>query len=275
MPLISRLESKYGRFAIPGLVQIIALFQLLVVFMMLFMAKGGAAAYQGFLDLDPDRIMKGEVWRLVSHVFIPRSMSLIGALFGTMIMMWVGRTLEEAWGAFRLNLYVFGWMFVITVGMLLFDWHGPISAAGLPTSLFLYQTLFFAFATMFPNEEISVFFILPIKVKWLAWLAAAGTAFTVMQVPSLLVPVLAAHLNYLVVFGPGFLNERARQAKVVARRSRFESAQLPQGAFFHQCSICKKTELDNPQLDFRVLDSGDEICSDCRAKRAAGTATGG
>lgn len=275
MPLLSRLESKYGRFAISGLVQIIALFQMMVVVMMVFMAEGGALAFQGLLNLDADLIMKGEVWRLVSHVFVPRGMSLIGAVFGTMIMMWVGRTLDEAWGAFRVNLYVFGWMFVVTAAALVFGWRGSLGAVGFPTSIYLYQTLFFAFATLFPNEEISVFFILPIKVKWLAWLSAAGTVFLVMQNPYLLMPVLVAHLNYLVVFGPGFLNERARQAKVVARRSRFESAQLPQGAFFHQCSICKKTEIDNPQLDFRVLDSGDEICSDCRAKRAAGTATGG
>lgn len=274
MRLLNKLESKFGRFAIPGLVQIIALFQLMVVIMLVFMARGGAAAFQGLLDLDPDRIMQGEVWRLVSHVFIPRSMSLIGAVFGTMIMMWVGRSLDEAWGAFRVNLYVFGWMFAITAGMLLFHWRGAIGATGLPTSMFLYQTLFFAFATMFPNEEISIYFILPIKVKWIAWLSAAGTAFMVMQNPALLVPLLVAHLNYFVAFGPGFLGARAQQAKVAARRSRFESAQLPQGTFFHQCSVCKKTEIDNPQLDFRVLDSGDEICSDCRARRA-GAATGG
>jgi len=92
--------------------------------------------------------------------------------------------------------------------------------------------------------------------------------------PGLLLPVLVAHLNYFVAFGPGFLGARAQQAKVMARRSRFESAQLPQGAFFHQCSVCKKTEIDNPQLDFRVLDSGDEICSDCRKNRDT-AATGG
>lgn len=273
MPLISRLESKLGRFAIPGLVQIIALFQMLVVIMMMFMVKGGPAAYEAFLELDPARVMQGEVWRLVSHVFIPRNLSPIWAVFSTLIMMWIGRTLDEAWGAFRVNLYVFGWVFAVTTASLLFHWNGSFGFAGLPTSLFLYQTLLFAFATLFPNEEISLYFVLPIKMKWVALISAGLTAFMVLGNLALLVPVLIAHLNYLVAFGPGFVSERARQARVMARRGRFESAQLPQGAFFHQCSVCKKTDIDNPQLDFRVLDSGEEICSECRAKRAATTLT--
>ena len=104
-------------------------------------------------------------------------------------------------------------------------------------------------------------------MKWVACITAGITAFIVMRQPGLLLPVLAAHLNYLVVFGPGFVSERARLARVAARRNRFEAAQVPQNTFFHQCSVCQKTEIDNPQLDFRVLDSGDEICSECLVKR--------
>lgn len=262
MSLLSRLESKFGRFAIPGLVQVIALFQLLVLLMVVFMSAEGASAYLGFLELNPARVMKGEVWRLVTHVFVPRQLSLIWALFGTMIMMWIGRSLDEAWGAFRVNLYIFGWMFVVTLGALAFHWP--------TTSLYLYQSLLFAFATLFPNEEISLYFVLPIKMKWVALISAGITAFMVMQNPTLLLPVLAGHLNYLVAFGPGFVSERARLARVMTRRTRFESAQIPQNTFFHQCSVCKKTDIDNPQLDFRVLDSGEEICSECRVKQSEG-----
>ena len=262
MPLISRLESKFGRFAIPGLVQIIALFQLLVLFMVMFMKPEGAAAYLMFLELNPARVMHGEVWRLFTHVFIPGNFSLIWALIGTLFMMWVGRGLEAAWGAFRVNLYIFGWMFAVTAGALLFGWPAP--------GLFLYQTLLFAFATLFPNEEIYIYFVLPIKMKWVAALSAGMTVFFVMRDPSMFLPVLVGHLNFFVAFGPGFLSERARMAQVASRRGQFDSAKLPQGTFFHQCSVCKKTEIDNPQLEFRVLDSGDEICGECRAKRNGG-----
>ena len=107
-------------------------------------------------------------------------------------------------------------------------------------------------------------------MKWVAFLAAGMMAFMVMRDPSMLLPVLVGHLNYLIAFGPGFVSERAKQARVLSRRTRFESAQLPQGTFFHQCSVCKKTELDDSHLEFRVLDSGDEICSVCRAKPTGG-----
>lgn len=262
MSLIPGLESKFGRFAIPGLVQVIAMFQLLVLIMVMFMSPEGAAAYLFFLDLNPTRVMHGEIWRLITHVFIPGNFSLIWALIGTLFMMWIGRALDAAWGAFRVNLYIFGWMFVVTLGALIFSWPAP--------GMFLYQSLLFAFATLFPNEEIYLYMILPIKMKWVAFLAAGMMAFMVMRDPSMLLPVLVGHLNYLIAFGPGFVSERAKQARVLSRRTRFESAQLPQGTFFHQCSVCKKTELDDSHLEFRVLDSGDEICSVCRAKPMRG-----
>ncbi len=262
MPLLSNLESKFGRFAIPGLVQIIAGFQLLVLATVMLMSPEGAAGFLQFLELNPLRVMHGEVWRLFTHVFIPGNFSLIWALIGTMFMMWIGKGLEAAWGAFRVNLYIFGWMFAVTVGALLFHWPAQ--------GMFLYQTLLFAFATLFPNEEIYIYFILPVKMKWVAALSAGMTIFMVIGNPILLLPVLLAHLNFFVAFGPGFISERARMAQVASRRGRFESAQLPQGSFFHQCTVCKKTELDDPHLDFRVLESGDEICTVCRAKQIAG-----
>jgi hypothetical protein len=242
-------------------VQVIGIFQLGVLVLMLMMSKESALGYEDMLSLDMDRVMQGQVWRLVTHVFIPRSTSILWAVFGTLIMMWIGRGLEAAWTPFRVNLYILTWMVAVTAGNLLFGW--PAEA------LFLYQSLFFAFATFYPNEEIMVYFILPVKIKWLALIAAGMTLLGVVQQPVLLLPVLCGHLNYLVAFLPGLISERLHAAKVTDRRARFQEAGPSSGTFFHQCSVCKKTEIDNPQLDFRVLDSGDEICSDCLAKRSA------
>ena len=269
MRFLHTLESKFGRFAIPGLVQTIALLQLLVFIIQLFMGEQGGVVYTRALSLDMSKVLQGEVWRLVTHVFISPRTNIVFAVLGTMMVMWIGRTLDEAWGAFRVNLYVFGWMLVVTLAVMVSPLAAALVDLGLPTSLFLYQTLLFAMATLFPNEEISMYFVLPVKMKWVAWLTLASTIFMVMKAPVLLMPVLAAHLNYLVAFGPGLFKASARHAQVVARRNRFESAKLPEDMFFHQCSVCKKTELDNPQLEFRVLDSGEEICSECRAQRAA------
>lgn len=259
MRFIDTLESKLGRFAIPGLVQVIALFQLGVLVLVLMMSKESAQTYLDLLSLDTDLVMKGQVWRLVTHVFIPRSFSILWAVLGTLIMMWIGRGLEQAWTPFRVNLYILTWMIAVTAGNLLFGWSAE--------ALFLYQTLFFAFATFYPNEEIMVYFILPVKIKWLAFIAAGMTLLGVVQQPIMLLPVLVGHLNYLVAFVPGFLKDGLQAAKVTDRRSRFQQASVPADAFFHQCSVCKKTELDDPKLEFRVLDNGDEICSACRAAK--------
>jgi hypothetical protein len=259
MSLIPGLELKYGRFAIPGLVQIIAVLQVLVVILVTFMAPESRIHYLLLLELEPDKVMQGEVWRLFSHVLIPWRFSLIWVLLGAWLMTMIGRTLDHAWGAFRVNLYVFGWLLIVDVGALVFGW--PTS------SLYLYQTLFFAFAALLPDFEISLYFVLPVKIKWVAFLLAGMTAFSIVREPALVLPVIVGHLNFLVFFGPGFLSESARMARITARRGRFEAAKLPDGTFFHQCSVCKKTELDDAKLDFRVLDSGDEICNVCKDKR--------
>jgi hypothetical protein len=262
MPIISTLESKFGRFAIPGLVQIIAILQM-IVFLIPYV--GPVEMRTGvYLALMPDggKIMSGQVWLLLSHVLVPSFSSAFACLCLSSFTLWLGRILEEAWGAFRVNLYV--WWLVLSLGVWSIFFGFPLS------SYWLFNTLIFAVAVLIPNEEILLFFILPVKMKWIALLDAGAMFFMFLGSPSSIFLIVFANLNFLVVFGPHFVKTWMHQGKVAARRNRFESAQLPQGTFFHQCSVCKKTELDDSHLEFRVLDSGDEICSVCRAKQAGG-----
>jgi len=258
MDFVSRLEARFGRFAVPGLVQVVAVLQLVTLVLFSISSPEAQKAFVGFLELDPERVMRGEVWRVVSHVFLPRSLSLVWALIGAMFLMWIGRGLDEAWGAFRVNLYVLGGIFFLTVGALLFGYVGG--------GLFLFQTLLFAFAVFYPNEEIMLFFVIPVKVKWLAIIGAALLGFSVMGQPDLFWQVLFANLNFLVAFGPALVRQGAQRAKVMERKSRFEAARPAEGSFFHQCHVCGKTEVDDKTLEFRVLESGEEICSVCRGK---------
>ena len=259
MDFVSRLESRLGRFAIPGLVQLLAGLQLLTLVLIYLSNDEGREAFIRFLELDPERFLRGEVWRAFSHIFLLRAFSPLWALIGAMFLMWLGRGLDEAWGAFRVNLYVIGGLIALTAGALLFGYSGG--------GLWLFQTLLFAFAVFYPNEEIMLFFVIPIKVKWLAILGAATLAFAVLGSPALFWQALFANLNFLVAFGPAFLKHSAQRAKVMERRNRFESAQAPANSFFHQCRVCKKTELDDATLEFRVTDDGEEICQLCRAKQ--------
>lgn len=262
MPIISTLESKFGRFAIPGLVQIIAILQM-IVFVVLY--AGPAEMKTGVLLAVmplPEKIYSGQVWLLLSHVLVPSFGNLFACLCLSSFSMWLGRVLEEAWGAFRVNLYVF-WL-VLSLGVWSLFFGFPM------TSYWLFHTLVFAVAVLIPNEEILLFFIIPVKMKWIAAMDAGMMFFMFLGSPAAIFLIVFANLNFLAVFGPHFMKMWLQRGKVAARRSRFEFAQLPQGTFFHQCSVCKKTEIDNPHLEFRVLDSGDEICGECRAKRNGG-----
>jgi hypothetical protein len=133
--------------------------------------------------------------------------------------------------------------------------------------MWLFQTLLLAFAVIYPNEEILLFMIIPVKIKWIAWLDVALMTLSVLSAPVTIIPILFAHFNFLIVFAPGFVRERLHFAKVAERRTRFQEMTSNGAAFFHQCTVCQKTEVDDPTLDFRVSDDGEEVCSVCRKSR--------
>jgi len=256
--LIDKLDQKLGRFAIPGLIQAIAVLQLVTLGLFAFIAPEARVAFERLLIMNPDEVMQGEVWRMITYVFIPRG-SLLWAIVGAMFLMWLGKGLDEAWGAFRVNLYVFGGMLSLAIGSLIFGF--------VPDQWWLYLTTLFAFASIYPNEEMMLYFIIPLKMKWLAALSAGFVAVAILKQPVYLIPAFFALLNYFIAFGPGFLKGRFAAVKVAQRRERYESASLDPADSFHRCSVCGKTEQDDRTLDFRVTDNGDEICSECRKAR--------
>src|SRR5256714_13081922 len=159
MSWLDRLERRFDFLAVPGLIRIVIGFTALVWALMWLNPNLRFA-----LDLDPARIRHGELWRLVTYIFIPQTPSL-WVVLALWFLWFIGEGLERAWGPFRLTLY-------FLVGMI-----GTTLAAVVSNSQFssqmLFTTLFFAFAHFYPEEIIYLFFILPLKVKWIAW-AYAG-----------------------------------------------------------------------------------------------------
>jgi hypothetical protein len=254
MTFLDKLESRFGRFAIPALLKFVAGLQLLTFCIFVMQSEEARVAYFDFLRLDSARVFQGQIWRLITYIFVPSSLNFLFALIGAMFMSWLGKGLEAAWGAFRLNVYFIGGMISVALGSLLFGFD--------ESSLYLFHGLLFAFAMIYPNEEILMFFILPMKIKWIAWMDVAMLVLMVMSSPASIIPITFALANFLVTFGPGLVRDRIHFAKVAQRRSTFTEA--AEAAFFHQCTVCKKTEVDDPKLDFRVNEAGDEICSACR-----------
>ncbi len=254
MSLINTLENKFGHFAIPHVVRILALFQLAVWVMLKMQPE-----FAQFITLSKELVLEGQVWRLVTWVFNPGDVGPIIILFAVMIMFTMGDGLEQAWGPFKLNLYVIGGILSVVLGTMIFGFK--------PQGITLYSTLFLAFAVFYPNFEFLIFFILPVKVKYLAWLNGALLLLTLIGTPSMRLPILFSMLNFIVAFGPSLVRGLKHGAIVMERRNRYEAAQTPAGAFFHQCAECKKTELDDKALDFRVTADGEEYCSVCRPRK--------
>jgi len=253
MSLFSSLESKLARFAIPHLVRVIVVFQvlnwLLIRAVPQFMEK---------LVFEPDLVKDGQVWRVVSYILLPGSQSILWLLFAIPWGWMISDGLEEAWGSFRVNLYVFGGMLAVAIGGLLFGYA--------TTGSILWTTLMLAYAFYFPNQEILLMGIIPLKIKWLAWIAGGSVVFIFLGVPERRAEILFSVLNFLIAIGPGLVGLVKHRARVAERRQRYVSAaQTPEGASLHRCVRCGKTETDHPRLDFRVNAEGEDVCSECRA----------
>src|SRR6266487_4453638 len=160
MSWLDKLERRFGFLGIPGLPRILVGFAALV-FGLTWLLPG----FTSMLTLDPVRIRQGEVWRLITYIFIPQTLSPLWLLFALWFLWWVGEGVERGWGSFRLTLYFLVGMVGTTVAAFFF---GSNFSNGM-----LIASLFFAFARFYPDEVIYILFILPVKIKWLAWVFAA------------------------------------------------------------------------------------------------------
>jgi membrane associated rhomboid family serine protease len=248
MSWLDKLERRIGFLAIPGLTRILVGFALLV-FALAWLLPG----FTTMLTLDPAKIRHGEVWRLVTYIFVPQTLSPIWILFALWFIWFIGEGLERAWGAFRFTLYFLVGMIGTTTAAFFF---GSNFSNGM-----LVTSLFFAFARFYPEEVIYILFILPVKIKWAAWVVAAFLLLGFVVNPmSYRMALAAAFANYFIFFGPELFFQARQRREVSSRRKRFESDARDEAEPLHRCAVCKATELTDPNLDFRVARDGEEYC---------------
>ena len=247
MTLLDKIERRFGFLGIPGLTRIIVGLTALVWGLIWLNPD-----FRFALDLDPARILHGEVWRLITYIFLPQTLSL-WVILALWFLWFIGEGLERAWGAFRLTLYFLVGMIGTTAAAFFF---GANFSNGM-----LIVSLFFAFARFYPEEVIYILFILPMKIKWLAWIMGAFLLFGfVVNGMSYRMALVAAFANYLIFFGPEIIHEARHRTEVSVRRKRFESKSRGEAESLHKCAICGATELTDPNLDFRVARDGEEYC---------------
>jgi hypothetical protein len=125
----------------------------------------------------------------------------------------------------------------------------------------LLTSLFLAFAHFYPEEIIYILFILPVRIKWLAWIAGAFLLLGFfVNSNSYRISLVAALANYLVFFGPGFFSQARHRREVSTRRKRFEDHARSETEPLHKCAVCGATESSDPNLEFRVARDGEEYC---------------
>jgi hypothetical protein len=254
MSILSRLNSKFGRYAVPNLTVILIIGQVF-----LYVAQQLNPGQQGFNMLErirmyPDRVLAGEYWRVVTFLFDPPTTNLIFAVFFWYLFYLMGTTLEVTWGTFRYNVYLLIG-YVASLAFAFGTYFALGGLAGVPASSgFLYGTVFLAFARFFPDFTLYIFFILPIKIKWLALLQWIGYAYWFLFGPWMMkAMVVASVINYLLFFG----NDIWRGVKQGHRRMRHQARALQAPPrLVHSCRTCGITSDDAPHMQFRY-------CSKC------------
>lgn len=242
MSLLSKLERSIGRFAIPNLSLYLVFGQVTVYLAVLLGHKDTSA----FLFI-PRLALMGQWWRILSFLLMPPPMSVIFICFAWWIFYMMGSALEAYWGTFRFNLFIFLGA-ALTVGLSFLQPEIAVNNAFLAGSVFL------AFAYLNPDFELLLFFILPLRIKWLAlltWLVygfefLAGGWATRLQ-------VIAATGNFFLFFWGDLLRGARSHQRAVARAADRAAAAVE---VRHRCRICGKTDKTNPELDFRY-------CSKC------------
>ena len=292
MNFIHKLERKFGRFAIPNLMRyIIAIY---IEGFVINLASIKVDIYGTYLSLDIEKVLQGQVWRLVTFIMQPPSMSF-WVLISLYMYYMIGNSLERAWGAFRFNLYFLSGIlfnilaaFIIYIGVTL----SPTAVyTAYPISIeYLNQAMFLAFAVMYPNMQLMLFFILPVKVKYLGWIYGALLAYQVFKLVtgglmsgdiesiSQGVAIIVALLNFLIFFlmtrnfsrlSPGSMKRKAdfkRSVKEgVKSNGKIVSFNGRTVITRHKCAVCGRTELDDANLEFRFCSKCDgnyEYCMD-------------
>lgn len=255
------MSSRFSRLAdviaVPGLIRYVALFNALV-FILHLLAPG----YASVLDLDPSLVLRGEVWRLVTWIFIPETMSPFWIFFALLFLIYLGDGLEEAVGPSKLTLFYASGVILCTLSAFLsWTFFGGVPLARANT--FLNLSLLLAFASVYPDFKVLVFFVLPMRIVWLAGISAVLMIVSAIGQPIVVAATLgAAFLNWFLFFGRELIPFRKGALRGFPTRAGSTQSER-NGGFsepLHRCVVCSRTEASHPDLDFRVSSSGEDYC---------------
>lgn len=256
MKFIDRLEKRYRRFTFEHLTKKLMVGQIVCCIAAMLQPQ-----LVQRLALVPSAVLEGEVWRVITFAIVldpPTGAVSALFLFFYFWLFWImGNALENEWGKFRYNLYVL----IALVLTFAAAWITPNQPTN---SSYVYMSIFLAFAYLYPDFEILMFLIIPVKMKWLAlitWLFLA-VGFVVGDLPAKCM-ILAGITNFGVFFGPEIVMKLVRKKRRMAMDAEAAiEAQQP----FHTCEQCGATDRTHPDREFRYVPLDGQtrcVCLDC------------
>lgn len=273
-----KLEKKFGRYAIPNLP-----LMMILCYGVGYLIQMINPQFLAYLTLEPSMVLKGQIWRILTWVIIPPSSS---NFFFVLIMLFfyysIGTSLERTWGMFYYNVYIFsGLLFSVAAafGMygigyaLLGNVMNSFPIGALVSTYYINMSIFLAYAATFPNAQVLLMFIIPVRMKWM------GIVYGVLLLYEVIFPgfgfavfdwakrvmIIASLLNFLIFFLTNRTtltldrniratrNNFKRNASMMQSRERaVRSGDITR----HKCAVCGQTEVTSPNLSFR-------FCSKC------------
>lgn len=261
---VDKFCRDHPNFGIPNLMLYIAVLNVGVYLIDTFSGN----TFSALLDFDRSAILHGQIWRLVTFVTIPqagdflffRGSGIFFVVISAYFYYWIGSLLEREWGTTRFTVfYLMGVLLNILFGFV----------AGYASMYYVNLSLFFAFAVLYPDLQVLLFFILPVKVKWLAWIDAALFAWSILSallagsIVGTLLPIVAI-FNFLLFFWEDFMDAvgyrkrrfRHQHSKQTINFKKAARTVYETKGYIHKCAVCGITDADDPNMEFRY-------CSKC------------
>ncbi|MDE6015482.1 MAG: hypothetical protein K2H41_07290 [Acetatifactor sp.] len=275
---ISNFERKFGKYAIPNLSLILVMCY--VAGYVLFLVNPN---FMNYLTLDPYQILHGQIWRVFTWIISPPSDLSVFTLVMLFFYYSIGTSLERTWGTYRYNVYIFGGMLITVIASFLcmgvcyllfgawLEMQGAVSffsfGAWMFSTYYINMSIFLAYAVTYPEHQVLLMFVIPVKVKWLGIIY--GVMLVIGMVQSFMaglsyhpaywfgvVAIGASLINFLIFWIQSrrlsYLNPRQIKRKVHFQHQVREGVRQSG----HKCCICGRTEQDDPALEFRY-------CSKC------------
>lgn len=255
MTIFDRLERRFGWLAFPGFLRYYALFQVMVFVLQMFRPD-----IQQALAFDREKIFAGEIWRVATMFFsngqfgTPGILTILLLFFAVSFIFMISDGLEGAWGIFKTTMFYYTGIVLALVANFVYPVAIPFSG------MTLFAASFLAFATLFPKVEILLFLIIPVQIRFLGIIMGVGILLTLSRLPILMPFFVMTFANYFIWAAVPALRGTLLLVDAAKRKRTFRASKGEVSDAFHSCLICRKTDVTDPQMEFRIGKDGEEYC---------------